>query len=116
MAVESDGCVKVPSFWSSEGWYQFPAPPRPMWEYSCDDDDVEGWGVGGAAVVVVEVEVGVRLASKSCGGCLLAYMYSRGPPCMDCDNGQSLTSAARLLDSFAALMFPAPPRPYMFAL
>lgn len=30
MAVESEGWVNVPSFWSSVGWYQFPAPPRPM--------------------------------------------------------------------------------------
>lgn len=50
MAVESAGCVKVPSFWSSDGWNQLPAPPRPMCEYSgggCEEvwavDCVDVW-------------------------------------------------------------------------
>ena len=54
--------VKAPVAWSVRGSYQFPAPPRPVWAYSC----------GEAAVVVVvsgeaPVEVGGRFASRSCG-------------------------------------------------
>jgi hypothetical protein len=54
--------VKAPVAWSVRGSYQFPAPPRPVWAYSC----------GEAAVVVVvpgeaAVEVGGWFASRSCG-------------------------------------------------
>ena len=62
-AVASDAvAVKAPVASSVRGSYQFPAPPRPVWAYSCG---------GGAVVVVVEeaaVGVGDWFASRSCGG------------------------------------------------
>jgi len=59
IAVESVGCVKVPSLESSVGWYQLPAPPRPMCAYS------EGaWEVAWVGCGVVD---GARLASMSFG-------------------------------------------------
>ena len=62
-AVASDAvAVKAPVAWSARGSYQFPAPPRPVWAYSC--------GEGAVVVVVSEgaaVEVEDWFASRSCG-------------------------------------------------
>lgn len=75
--------VKAPVARSARGSYQFPAPPRPVWAYSC----------GGEAVVVVvvpggAVEVGDWFASRS---------------------SASLFCVSSICDSVT--MLPAPPRP-----
>lgn len=66
--VEEDGRVvvmveaKVPVCSSSEGWYQFPAPPRPMWAYSESGSEEAGRAAE---------EASGRLASRSSANFLL---------------------------------------------
>ena len=66
--------VKAPVAWSVRGSYQFPAPPRPVWAYSC--------GVGAVVVVLAgeaAVEVRVWFASRSYreGGGLVGWRVVR---------------------------------------
>jgi hypothetical protein len=75
MAVASAGCEKTPPFSSEAGWYQLPAPPRPMWAYSWEA--VCEVGAGGSEVLAVDEGAG-RFASRSCGLLLGAWFCGVG--------------------------------------
>jgi hypothetical protein len=106
MAVASVGCEKTPPFSSEAGWYQLPAPPRPMWAYSWEA--VCEVGAGDPEVVAVDEGAG-RFASRSWGLLLGAWFCG----VLRWVELTRRTSAAFLLVSFACAMLPAPPRPYI---